>query len=379
MKNKQSTTPRRAVRRPAGPRNAPGRRAPRPRQDAAPGAEAGPATGERLQKILAGAGIASRRAAEEMIAAGRVTVNGVVAVEMGSKADPNTDLIAVDGKPVKPAGTAAGQRLIYLAVNKPLGVVSTAKDTHRRPTVLSLLEGASLKEQGIRLYPVGRLDIDTTGLLLLTNDGDLTFRLTHPRYGVEKEYRALVRGRPGEDAVRKLREGVMVEGSLTAPAKVEDIGRHEGNTLLRVTIHEGRKRQIRLMTAAIGHPVLELQRTRFGSVELGTLEPGKWRNLAAHEVHALQKAAGIKPTNSREVVPHQPAEAGQKAPAGPPAKGHKPGLRNKPALGGPRPARGKKPGSAAGPRQSGPPRPAKPRRPSAPAAGRSNPNSRRGG
>src|SRR5262249_39556563 len=141
-----------------------------------------------------------------------------------------------------------------------------------------------------RVYPVGRLDVDTTGLLLLTNDGDLTFRLTHPRYSVEKEYLALVRGHPSPAALQKLRDGVEIEGELTAPAKVKELDHQGNNTLLQITIHEGRKRQIRLMCEAIGHPVLQLQRVRFGPLSFGDLQLGKWRHLATHEVHALRKA-----------------------------------------------------------------------------------------
>jgi 23S rRNA pseudouridine2605 synthase len=140
---------------------------------------------------------------------------------------------------------------------------------------------------------VGRLDADSTGLLLLTNDGDLTFRLTHPKYGVEKEYRVLVRGKPGEAVLNRLREGVEIEGEMTAPAKVEELGRRDNDTWLRITIREGRKRQIRLMAAAVGHHVVELQRVRFGPILLGNLIPGKWRYLAQHEIHALRKSVKL--------------------------------------------------------------------------------------
>ncbi len=238
--------------------------------------------------------MASRRASEEMIAAGRVSVNRRVVTEMGVRADPSTDIIEVDGRSIGGARVGAHtQELVYVALNKPVGVVSTVKDTHARQTVLDLLTGARLGEKGLRVYPVGRLDAGTTGLLLLTNDGDLTFRLTHPRYGVEKEYRALVRGRPGEPALRKLREGIEIEGDLTAPTQVKELGRRGSDTWLRVIIHEGRKRQVRLMLAAVGHPVIELQRVRFGPITLGSLEPCKWRYLAVHEVHALRKAVKL--------------------------------------------------------------------------------------
>lgn len=260
--------------------------------------------GERLQKILAHAGVASRRAAEELIAAGRVRVNGRVVTEMGMRADPAADSIEVDGKPLQTGGARAEQPLVYIALNKPTGVVSTASDTHGRPTVLDLLEqsewgvvgsksehpvGHRKKSEG-RVYPVGRLDVDSTGLLLLTNDGELTFRLTHPRWGVEKEYRAVVRGRPGAQELRKLREGVQIESGVTSPARVEEMGSRNGNTLLGITVHEGRKRQIRLMAAAVGHPVVELQRVRVGPIKLGNLPPGKWRYLSSQEIQALKKA-----------------------------------------------------------------------------------------
>jgi pseudouridine synthase len=283
---------------------------------------------ERLQKLLARAGVASRRAAEEMIAAGRVRVNGVVVTEMGTRANPATDKIEVDGRPLKtpPVGNSPGQ-FAYILLNKPAGIITTARDTHDRPTVLDLVygrlpgdsrqkaEAAESKPQSPsevstrakqpparnknpqpsipRVFPVGRLDVDTTGLLLLTNDGDLTFRLTHPRFGIEKEYQALVRGRPSPSAMQSLRKGIEIEGEMTAPAKVDEIRHEEGNTLLRMVIHEGRKRQIRLMCSAVGHPVLTLQRLRFGPLTLGSVELGKWRYLATHEIHALRRAVRL--------------------------------------------------------------------------------------
>lgn len=281
-----------------------------------------------MQKVLAHAGVASRRAAEEMIAAGRVMVNGEVVREMGVRVHP-TDAIQVDSRRLDvPAPAQAAQELVYIAINKPVGVVSTSKDPQGRATVLDLLkrpvadersEGRRQKAEGNnenpkskhpegtrnpksaigRVYPIGRLDVDSTGLLLLTNDGDLTFRVTHPRYGLEKEYRVLVRGRPGAEAIQKLREGVDIEGGLTAPAKVEHLNTVGGNTWLRITIKEGRKRQVRLMTAVVGHPVIELQRSRVGPIMLGELEPGRWRYLALHEVHALRKAVGLNATTFR--------------------------------------------------------------------------------
>ncbi len=294
------------------------------------GPRAGRATAsERLQKIIAQAGIASRRAAEEMIAAGRVSVNGKVVTEMGVQADPSEDKIEVDGRPLPaPKPGNAAQEHVYIALNKPARVVSTARDTHGRRTVIDLVHGkdvdagapaadrqateapkAPTAKVTARVYPVGRLDFDSTGLLLLTNDGDLTFRLTHPRYGIEKEYRVLVRGRPGEAAQRAMREGIEIEGERTAPAKVEELGKTGSDTWLRITIHEGRKRQVRLMTSAVGHPVIELQRVRFGPITLGSLEPGNWRVLAVHEVHALRKAVGLPLARPRQGRPgREPAE-----------------------------------------------------------------------
>lgn len=287
---------------------------------------------ERLQKLLARAGVASRRAAEEMIAAGKVRVNGVVVTEMGTRANPATDKIEVDGRSLKVAPiTNSPEQFAYILLNKPAGIVTTARDTHDRPTVLDIIYGRlpaanqpgpntvdaaartplptgksalppprpnrrpDRNEQPAipRVFPVGRLDIDTTGLLLLTNDGDLTFRLTHPRFGVEKEYHALVRGRPSPAAMQSLRKGVEIEGEMTAPAKVDEIKQVGDNSVLRVIIHEGRKRQIRLMCSAVGNPVISLQRVRFGPLSIGTLQPGQWRYLATHEIHALRRAVRL--------------------------------------------------------------------------------------
>jgi 23S rRNA pseudouridine2605 synthase len=235
----------------------------------------------RLAKHLAHAGIASRRAAEAIIADGRVSVDGEVVT------DPARDVtgeeaIAVDGQAL---AAPAAQRVVY-ALNKPAGVVSTARDTHGRPTVVDLVPVRS--HAPVRLYPVGRLDADTTGLLLLTDDGDLAHRLTHPRFEVPKTYRARVANGPvGERALRRLREGVDLEDGRTAPARVRRLGPGE----LELTLREGRKRQVRRMCAEVGHPVTALQRVAFGPLLLGNLREGAARRLTAAEVQRLRDAA----------------------------------------------------------------------------------------
>ena len=230
--------------------------------------------GERLQKVLASTGWGSRRVCEELIAEGRVTVNGEVAV-LGRRVDADHDLIEVDGAPV---GVRPG--LVYYLLNKPAGVVTTAKDTHGRKTVVDLVPSEP------RVFPVGRLDADTEGLLLLTNDGDITHRITHPSHGVEKEYLVHVKGRltPGE--LRRLREGVELDDGMTAPADASQ----PSPGIIRLTIHEGRNRQVRRMCDAIGHPVLRLVRTRVGPITDRSLRPGDWRELSTGERRALTEA-----------------------------------------------------------------------------------------
>ena len=229
----------------------------------------------RLGKHLAHAGVASRRASEALVAEGRVTVDGAVITDPARDVS-GEETIAVDGELVR----APGARVVY-ALHKPPGVVSTAHDTHGRRTVVDLLP----TEQ--RLYPVGRLDADSTGLILLTNDGDLAYALTHPRFEVPRTYRARVDGRPSERALRALREGVELDDGRTAPAHVRLLGPQE----LELTIHEGRKRQVRRMCEAVGHRVVDLRRVAFGPLRLGDLSAGRHRRLTAAEVQRLRDAA----------------------------------------------------------------------------------------
>jgi 23S rRNA pseudouridine2605 synthase len=234
------------------------------------------AGGERLQKVLAAAGYGSRRVCEELIADGRVTVNGDVAV-LGRRVDPAADRIEVDGHP---APTRPG--LVHYLLNKPRGVVSTAKDTHGRPTVIDLVPPEP------RVFPVGRLDADTEGLLVLTNDGDLAQLLTHPSHGVEKEYLVHVAAGPlSAGELRRLRDGVELDDGFTAPAQVSQ----PEPGVLRITIHEGRNRQVRRMCDAVGHPVQRLVRVRVGSLVDRRLKPGAWRPLTTEEVRTLYESA----------------------------------------------------------------------------------------
>ncbi|MDZ7676349.1 MAG: pseudouridine synthase [Acidimicrobiales bacterium] len=237
---------------------------------------------QRLQKLLARAGVGSRRVVEDMIAAGRITVNGEVA-ELGRRADPDHDRIEVDGALI---GLAPGT--VWYLLNKPAGVVTTASDPQGRPTVVDLVPTEP------RVFPVGRLDLDTEGLLLLTNDGEITNRLTHPRYGVEKEYLAHVEGEPSRGALRALREGVELDDGVTAPATASTVG----PGLVRLTIHEGRNRQVRRMCEAVGHPVVRLVRVRIGPLSDTSLGPGEWRPLATAEVRNLERAAVERDTST---------------------------------------------------------------------------------
>ena len=245
---------------------------------------------ERVQKLLARAGLGSRRACEALISAGRVTVDGIT-TQLGDRADPERQRIAVDGVPVV---VRAG--VVYYLLNKPRGVVTTARDPQQRPTVLELVP------EEPRVFPVGRLDLDTEGLLILTNDGDLAQLLAHPRHGVDKTYLAEVEGDAGDGAVARLRAGVELEDGRTAPARVRVVSRARGRTALELTIHEGRKRQVRRMCATVGLPVTRLVRTRIGPLTDARLAPGTWRELQPTEVRALYDA--VHTTTGDEQASH---------------------------------------------------------------------------
>jgi pseudouridine synthase len=238
---------------------------------------------ERLQKILSHAGIAARRAAEELISEGRVQVNGKVVTELGSKADLRKDRIVVDGQPLQAPGP-----LRYVILHKPIGVVTTASDPEGRPTVVELMP----RRYG-RLFPVGRLDYHTSGLLLLTNDGVLAMRLAHPRYGVEKTYRAKVRGVPSKDVLISIGGGVQLDDGRTAPAGVRLLRTVGEKAWLEITLREGRRREVRRICERVGFPVEKLRRIQLGPLALGTLPIGTCRQLTVREVVALRRAAGL--------------------------------------------------------------------------------------
>lgn len=238
---------------------------------------------ERLQKFMAEAGVASRRACEEMIRQGRVTVNGETA-SLGRSVEPEQDRVELDGKPVQKE-----QRRTVILLYKPRGVVSTSSDPEGRRTVQDYF-----REIPERLYNVGRLDLNSEGLLLMTNDGALANRLTHPRYGVEKTYYAVCDGRLTASEAARLTNGVELEDGMTAPARVDAVRTTQcGDTSFLITIHEGRNRQIRRMLEAVGHRTLRLKRERFGPLSLGTLAPGEWRKLSDEEIKKLENALGL--------------------------------------------------------------------------------------
>ncbi len=246
---------------------------------------------QRLQKVLAQAGYGSRRSAEAIITAGRVRVNGSVVRLAGTSADPAVDRVEIDGKQI-----VIEAPRVYLAMNKPAGYLTTVTDPGGRPTVMQLLT-VGLPPH---VFPIGRLDRDTEGLLLFTNDGEFAHRLAHPRYEIEKEYLALVSGVPSPDALARLRSGVMIEEThRTSPARVarsqppRGYAARDGHTWLRLVIHEGRKRQVRLMCATVGHQVRALVRTRVGQVPLGSLARGKTRRLTKTEIDAVSRLVGL--------------------------------------------------------------------------------------
>lgn len=238
---------------------------------------------ERLQKVMANAGIASRRACEEIIAAGRVTVNGRKVIELGTKVQLGRDVVRVDGKRI-----SAPEKHDYILLYKPRGYLSTVTDPAGRKTVMDLLEGLTT-----RVYPVGRLDYDSEGLLLLTNDGELTYGLTHPKHQVKKTYLARIEGIPARSSVEMLAAGVKLEDGPTAPATVEMDDVYNGNARLRIIIHEGRNRQVRRMCEHIGHPVLSLKRIALGNLTAAGLKSGQYRRLNPGELKQLKKLAGF--------------------------------------------------------------------------------------
>jgi pseudouridine synthase len=248
---------------------------------------------QRLQKVLAAAGVASRRASERLISAGRVSVNGAVVTRLGTRVDPERDQIEIDGRLLPTASTRSACRsAITIALNKPEGYVCTVKDPHARHTVMELIRNVQQ-----RIFPIGRLDAATSGLLLLTSDGDLAQLLTHPSNKIPKVYRVVARGRISEFAVTDLKQGILLEDGMTAPAGVEFIHYDQAHntSVLDITLYEGRNRQIRRMMAAVGHPALALTRLSIGPISVKGLAPGTWRKLRRWEIEALHAAAAGPP------------------------------------------------------------------------------------
>lgn len=258
----------------------------------------------RLQKILSAAGISSRRASEALILDGRVTVNGVPVTELGSKADPDVDDIRVDGRRVKTAGAARRYILMY----KPRGYITSRSDPQQRPTVIDLLAKGGVRDY---VYPVGRLDYESEGLLLLTSDGELAERLMHPSHEVEREYLARVRGVPDRHALDRLSAGVMLDGRKTSPAdvRVQKVIEAAGgdDAMLSIVLHEGRNRQVRRMCEAVGHPVVKLRRVRIGPITDEHIRPGEFRDLSEREVAALKRAASGAKRAPRSTLKHPEA------------------------------------------------------------------------
>lgn len=233
----------------------------------------------RLQKYMAKAGVASRRKSEKIILQGRVKVNGKKVNRLGTKIVPDKDLVEVDNEKI-----SLECQKVYILLNKPVGYVSTVKDEFNRKTVLDLIKGVEE-----RIYPVGRLDYDTSGLLILTNDGEVTYKMTHPSFEINKVYIGTVEGIPTEDEMRKFEEGLIIDDYKTAPARVEILKKNLRNSTLKITIHEGKNRQVRKMCEAIDHPIIDLKRISMGNISLGSLKLGKWRFLSKKEVNYLSR------------------------------------------------------------------------------------------
>lgn len=269
---------------------------------------------ERLQKFMSSAGVASRRQAEKLMLEGRVTVNGKAAMELGTKIDPQKDHVKVDGKLVH------SERLSYVLLNKPKGCICTMDDPEGRPKVVDLVKGVKA-----RLFPVGRLDFDTTGALLLTNDGELANLLMHPTHNFPKTYVAKVKGIPTKENVEKMQAGLYIDGRRTAPAEVRIVGVKEKNATVELILREGRNKQVKRMCQAIGHPVMRLNRPAYGFLRVDGLGPGEWRHLEEREVEMLKRDAEKGPARSarradeprlrvkkvlRRVVAHKPRVRG---------------------------------------------------------------------
>lgn len=252
---------------------------------------------ERLNRFLARAGVASRRGSDLLIQEGRVAVNGTTVTALGTVIAPDVDRVALDGNPVR-----LRVEFAYILLNKPPGVIVSLDDPHHPRTVIDLLKGVDR-----RVFPIGRLDLDTSGVLLLTDDGDLTFRLCHPRYGVTKTYLAWVDGVPDAKDLRALAAGVDLDGRRTAPASVRVERKGAGGALLRLTLHEGRKRQVKRMCKEVGHPVRSLARVDFGGITAEGLKPGDWRYLSPGEVGRLKRSVGLGKPNDPQI-----AQIGQK-------------------------------------------------------------------
>lgn len=248
----------------------------------------------RINRFLAAAGFGSRRKCEELIRTGSVSINGSTLAKLAAIVDPEVDSIAVDGREV-----AGAVRRRVLVLNKPVGVMSTVLDTHGRPTVLDIAREHGYSE---RLFPVGRLDLNTSGLLILTNDGDLSYRLTHPRFKIEKTYRATVEGTVREDTVAALAAGVDLDRYRTKPCRVAIVGRKTGGTVVEVRLTEGRKRQIRRMFALFGHPVIDLERIALGDLTFDDVAVGRMRELSAAEERRLRELAGLEGQGEENTV-----------------------------------------------------------------------------